>query len=245
MKQNVEIAPVGMPHEFLEWQCEERKAMFAALQRGEMPRFLASHLPVVSTLNGRHGAFPIHSSTKGVGLFPAECHLAEQNAEIADCLERCCRKDPSESLGDRIEVALSLYGRPERMDTGTFGGIEIFRGQTYQNLLEDPRASLLFTGFGPQYMSYQFNCDVELVEPEDPRFLFLRGMRLLFDMERFHIRQPEYPLGYVYRIREVFDKTPHVVQTGRRRVSEETQASAQCPHRIANETMPALPRNEK
>lgn len=219
--------------------------MFDALKRGEMPRFLASHLPVVSTLNGRQGAFPIHSSTKGVGLFPAEHHLAEHNAKITECLERCRSMDPSESLGDRIEVALSLYGRSKRIDTGTFGGIEIFRGQTYQNLLRDPRASLLFTGFGPQYMSYQFNCDVELVEPEDPRFLFLRGMRLLFDMERFHIQQPEYPLGYVYRIREVFDKTPHVVQTGRHRDREGTQTPAQCPHRIASETMPALPRNGK
>jgi hypothetical protein len=60
---------------------------------------------------------------------------------------------------------------------------------------------------------------VEPVEPEDPRFLFLRGMRLLFDVERFHIQQPEYPLGYVYHIREVFDKTPHVVLAGKRRTS--------------------------
>ncbi len=196
--------------------------MFAGLRGGDMPRFLASHLPVVSTLNGQDGTFPIHSSTKGVGLLPKESYLDEHNAEITDCLERWRDANPHESLGERIEGALSLYGRPERIDMGAFGGIEIFRGQTYQNLLRDPRVSLLFTGFGPQYTSYQFNCDVELVGLEDRRFLFLRGMRLLFERERFHIQQPEYPLGYVFHIRQVFDKTPRIVHAGKSRIADGT-----------------------
>ncbi len=222
MKQKLESKQVAMPPVFLEWQCEERQVMFAALRRGEMPRFLASHLPVVSTLNDQGGAFPIHSSTKGVGLLPKESYLDEHNAQITNCLDRCRDMDPGESLGERIEGALSLYGCPERIDTGAFGGIEIFRGQTYQNLLRDPRVSLLFTGFGPQYTSYQFNCDVELVGPEDRRFLFLRGMRLLFERERFHIQQPEYPLGYVFHIRQVFDKTPRIAHGGKSRMADGT-----------------------
>lgn len=222
MKQKLESKQVAMPPVFLEWQCEERQCMFTALRRGEMPRFLASHLPVVSTLNDQGGAFPIHSSTKGVGLLPKEIYLDEHNAQITNCLDRCRDRDPGESLGERIEGALSLYGCPERIDRGAFGGIEIFRGQTYQNLLRDPRVSLLFTGFGPQYTSYQFNCDVELVGPEDRRFLFLRGMRLLFERERFHIQQPEYPLGYVFHIRQVFDKTPRIAHAGKSRIADGT-----------------------
>ncbi len=208
MIQMVESKQVTMPQVFLQWQCEERRAMFVALRGGEMPRFLASHLPVVSTLNGRQGTFPIHSSTKGVGLLPKGEHLAGHLAEINDCLTRSQDSDPHESLGERIETTLSLYNRPERIDRGVFGGIEIFHGQTYRNLLADPRAALLFTGFGPHYMSYQFNCQVELVERPDPRFEFLRGMRLLFEQERFHIQQPDHTLGYVFHIQEVFDKTP-------------------------------------
>ena len=217
MIQKVESKTAKMPAVFLEWQCQERQAMFAALRRGEMPRFLASHLPVVSTLNSEPAAFPIHSSTKGVGLFPKEEHLTEHVDEINGCLERSQHKHPPDSLGERIEVTLSLYNRPERIDQGVFGGIEIFRGQSHRNLLADARAALLFTGFGPQYVSYQFNCDVELIESPDPRFQFLRGMRLLFEQERFHIQQPEHTLGYVFHIREVFDKTPRALHGGERK----------------------------
>ncbi len=128
--------------------------------------------------------------------------------------------DRHASRSERIAAALSLYNRPERVDTSVFGGIEIFCGQTHQNLLADPRAALLFTGFGPQYLSYQFNCQVEILEPDDGRFEFLLGMRLLFEMERFHIQQPQYSLGYVFHIREIFDKTPRVVHAGKRRTPD-------------------------
>jgi len=223
MSLKVEMKRVTMPDVFLKWQCGERQVMFTALKRGEQPRFLASHLPVLSTLNGQEGAFPIHSSTKGVGLLPKERYLPEHIQEITDCLARCRDKNPDETREERIETTLSFYNRPERIDSEVFGGIEIFRGQTYHNLLGDPRASLLFTGFGPKYMSYQFNCDVEVVDEADPRFQFLRGMRLLFEMERFHIQQPGFTVGYVFHIREVFDKTP-------RRVSGETRPSSPaCP----------------
>ena len=51
MNPTIESKQAAMPPEFLEWQCEERRLMFAALNKGQMPSFLASHLPVVSTLN--------------------------------------------------------------------------------------------------------------------------------------------------------------------------------------------------
>lgn len=214
MNPAVEPTRGPMPALFLDWQCGERRAMFAQLRRGGIPRFLAAHLPVVSTLNGAEAAFPIHSATKGVGLLPKPEFLDEHLTQLRDFLARCHGKSPRESLDQRVEVALSLYGRPDCIDASTFGGIEIFRGQTYRNLLRDARTTLLFTGLGPRYLSYQFNCLAEIAEPEDRRFLFLRGMRLLFETERFHIQQPEYPLGYLFHIQEVFEKTPRVACAG-------------------------------
>ena len=222
-----------MPEVFLKWQCDERKGMFEALLRGEHPAFLASHLPVVSTLNGADGSFPIHSSTKGIGLFPKQEYLAEHVAEITDCLDRSRLKPAQDTRSDRVGATLSLYGRTGRIDTRCFGGIEIFQGQTFRNLQQDARAALLFTGFGPQYLSYQFNCDVEIVEAGDPRYEFLQGIRLLFDMEGFHIKQPSYPRGYVFHIREVFDKTPRQLKPG-----EQTQHGCPFSRSAGSESSP-------
>ncbi|MFQ5675991.1 MAG: hypothetical protein ACE5G1_08855, partial [bacterium] len=95
-----------MPELFLKWQCDERRSMFAALRRGEHPRFLAAHLPVVSSLNGATSDFPIHSATKGVGLLPLPEVLDDHLAEITDCLARCRDWTPKESLDERIRSAL-------------------------------------------------------------------------------------------------------------------------------------------
>ncbi len=207
-----------MPPEFLVWQCDDRHGAFAAMGRGEVPRSLAAHLPVLSTLNEPGAAFPIRSCTKGVGLLPRQEYLAEHLTSIVDCLRRCQQTSGSESLSDRIGTAMSLYARPERIDPTVFGAIEIFEGTTYENLRRDPRATLLFTGSGPGYLSYQVDCSAEILGPEDPRFEFLLGMRSLFEKERFHIQQPRYPLGYLFYIQEIIEKTP------RRR------GRAQCPH---------------
>lgn len=223
MTPRVELEHGRMPTLFLEWQCDERRTMFAALRRGELPRFLAAHLPVVSTLNRADATFPIHSSTKGVGLLPQAAFVDEHLAEIGDCLARGRDLPPRESLDERIEAALSVYGRPERIDPSAFGAIEIFRSQTYHNLLHDARATLLFTGQGPKYLSYQFNCLAEIVGPEDRRFQFLRGMRFLFEMECFHIQQPQYALGYLFRIVEVLEKTPRVAHAEKRWTESESQ----------------------
>lgn len=129
MIRKVESKTAKMPAVFLEWQCQERQAMFAALRRGEHPRFLASHLPVLSTLNSEPAAFPIHASTKGVGLFPKEEHLAEHVHEISDCLARSQHKPAPDTLGERIETTLSLYNRPEHIDQGVSGVLRSSAGR--------------------------------------------------------------------------------------------------------------------
>ncbi len=202
----------AMPAAFLEWQCDERRKLFEGLARGQHPTFLPAHLPVVSTINCGDAAFPIRSSTKGVGLLPKAEHLTEYLSQVGDCLTRVSESPPQASRGERIAVAEALYGCSERIDRGLLGSLEIFRGQTYRNLRADPRATLLFTGAGPRYLSYQFNCTVEIVGPADQRFLLIRAMRLLFEMERFHIQQPEFSVGYLFHVQEVYDKTPHRVK---------------------------------
>ncbi len=204
---------VTMPPAFLKWQVQSRRDLFEAMLRGEHPRFMAAHLPVVSTSNDGDAAFAIHSATKGVGLLPRSEHLAGYVELISDCVERCRDAPAAETLPERIEVARAFYEEPRHIDDRRFGLIEIFQGRSYVNLVRDPRATLLFTSPGPVYLSYQLNCSARIVTPEDLSFRFIRGMRLLFEMDGFHIRQPEYPFGYVFEVREVFDKTPRRLGT--------------------------------
>lgn len=204
----------ALPGAFLEWQLGERRALFSALETGVAPRSFAAHLPVVSTLGP--GAFPIHSATKGAGLTPWDEDLLWLVREIDACLEHCRGRPPKETLGRRLATARMLYGEPALIDPHRLGLIEIFRGQTYRNLLADSRATLLFTGAGPRYSSFQVNCVAELIGPADLRFRFIRGMRLLFERDGFHIEQPEYPLGYLMWVREVIEKTPRQLPGGAR-----------------------------
>jgi len=201
----------ALPAPFLAWQCHERREVFGALARGEVPRRCPSHLPVVSTLNDSAAPFPIHSCNKGVGLMPRPALLADHVAAIEECLERVADVEPRRSLAARVAVALALYEHEERVDPGRLGAIEIFQGRTAQNLARDPRLTLLFTGDGPTYPSFQVNAVAEPVDRSDFRFRFIRGMRLLFERDGFHLQQPGYEQGYVLRVEEVYDKTPRVL----------------------------------
>jgi hypothetical protein len=55
--------------------------------------------------------------------------------------------------------------------------------------LGNPLASLLYVGPGPRYRSFQLD---------------FRG---LFEHERFHYQQPDYPFGYVFWVVEARDKS--------------------------------------
>lgn len=202
-----------LPASFIDWQIAERRQVFAALERGELPRSFAAHLPVVSTIGG--GPFPVHSATKGAGLTPKDAELPQLIGAIEDCLALCAARPWPATLGRRIALARLLYDHPEHIDRRRLGLIEIFRGQTYHNILDDPRVTLLFTGPGPHYLSYQVNALATVVAADDPCFRFILGMRQLFERDRFHIQQPAYPTGYLLWVHAVIEKTPRFGRAGR------------------------------
>jgi hypothetical protein len=214
-----------LPSEFIDWQLRERAMLFESLESGEFPRSFAAHLPSVSTMGS--GAFPIHCCNKGVGMTPKDELIPELVREIKDTLKWCESRSWKESQARRIEVARLLYDHREKVDERRFGLIEIFRGQTFANLANNPCASLLFTDVAPNWLSYQVNVVAEVVEADDPRFQLILGMRLLFESDRFHIQQLEYPLGYLFWVHEVIEKTPLMGRSGRRHTAKKNGTSPQ------------------
>ncbi len=206
---------VTLPEAFIQWQLDVRRGVFDRIRKRDPIAFVAAHLPMLSTLNAE-GAFPIHASTKGVGFFPLVAHRDAYLTAIADCLERVKGCPADETAEQRVAVARDFYTQREHIDWSAFGLLEIFKGQTWRNLAADPRVTLLFTGTGPTYTSYQVNCTAEIVGPEDSRFQFLHGMRQLFEYERFHLHQPSYTAAYILHVREVFDKTPVMGRAGKK-----------------------------
>lgn len=203
-----------MPPEFFSWQVDSRIDMFESIvNEDRIPDFHA-HLPVAATFNERL-PFPVHTATKATGLLPEDEYLDQYTETLRACLDDAKGKPWEQSQGTRIAAARQLCEHPEHIDKRKLGLVEIFQGQTYENLKRQPLMALQYTGAGPGYVSYQLNVVVEMIGPGDLRFEFLYLMRQLFEYNAFHVQQPAYPSGYLCWISEIFDKSPRR-QAGRR-----------------------------
>ena len=204
----------SIPEHFLEWLTSSRLQFLEELEQGRQIRSFPAHLPVLATWSSQ-GRFPVNLTVKGIGLIPRERLLPEFTALCEQAFDTALKGEWGESLAQRREVLRSIYRDTAHFDPGLLGGLEIFEGRTLLNLRANPLVSLLFLGALPgpervQYISFQVNGEVETVDPRDPRFRFLLAARRLFEFERFHLPQDDYPLGYVIRVNEVLDKTPFI-----------------------------------
>ncbi|MFN3974458.1 MAG: hypothetical protein ACK4K2_04160 [Dehalococcoidia bacterium] len=198
----------SLPDAFLQWQLTSRRVLFSShLATGDRVRRFQAHLPVVVTYSS-HGVFPVHTANKGVGLLPRLEYLQPYIQAFKGLLAQVDKGTWQETLAQRIAMVDSLYSAPHRLDRRCLGSLEIFLGQTYRNILADPRVTLHYTGEGPNYPSFQVNAIAQVVYPGDPHFEFLYWARQLFEYDAFHIQQPAYPAGYLFWVCEVYDKSP-------------------------------------
>lgn len=199
-------ARAELPEKFIAWQIRSREELYEKLLRHEPVQFLASHLPVLATLRPQG---TVNLATKGVGLVPKHEHIAHYIELFTRVLRESRAQSLPETLAARIGAACELFQHPDHIDARRLGSLEIFEGETFRNIRSDPRIALLFTGGGPDYLSFQVEGIAQVVEPGQPVYEFLRASRLLFEHERFHIAQPAYPHAYEFLLSEVREKTPH------------------------------------
>ncbi len=192
-----------LPEDFLIWQSESRLEVFSRLRSegAASMRAMPAHLPVLATMT--EGPFKVNLANKGFGLLPRQ-ELIEKEIERLQMAAREHAKD----LGSRAEAMSSFYANPQSFDRSRLGGSEIFEGRTYANAAKKPLGSLLYTGPGPRYLSFQFNGVLEMINDNDPRYRFLLAARELFANDSFHLKQTKYPFGYLFHISEVLVKTP-------------------------------------
>jgi hypothetical protein len=173
----------------------------------------------MSTWNGDN-RFPVNMTVKGLGLLPKP-EILQHYTDIFEVIIAEARTMPwKESLHKRVDAMKSLYGDRENLDSTTLGGLEIFKGKAFENLRGNPYASLLFVGMnhapdGMKYISFQINSRVIILEKGDPYHRFLLASRKLFEFEKFHLYQPDYPFGYLFKVVEVIDKSPWSKKLGK------------------------------
>ncbi len=206
-----------LPEKFKRWQLDYKHSIYDAIERDEYIAFNAGHLPVVATWQ-LDSPVP-NLANKGVGFTPKDEYLDHYLKLVEDAVEEI-EKLPPHAVNDtralRINTAREFYNHPEHVDWRRLGLLEIFEGSTFRNLSANPLASVLWTGNSPVFVSYQVDCVVEIITPDDPRYRFSWAMRRLFEYEPFHVVQTIYPYSYCFWVFNYKDKTPKRRYPGKR-----------------------------
>jgi hypothetical protein len=208
-----------IPTKCMEWLVSSRIEFLHSMKDGHPTKYFAAHLPVMATWSEGQ-SFPVNMTVKGLGLLPNEDYV-QHYTDIFESVIAEARAMPwRESMHIRLKAISTLYGDIENFDPTVLGGLEIFGGKALENLRKNSSASLLYVGMthaqgGIQYISFQVNSTVTILEKEDPYYRFLLASRKLFEFDKFHLYQPDYPFGYLIKVAEVIDKSPWSRKAGR------------------------------
>ncbi|WP_420264699.1 hypothetical protein [Candidatus Magnetominusculus dajiuhuensis] len=204
-----------LPERYLSWLVTSRINFISEMREGRPLRYFSAHLPVMATWPSRGSEaggdlYPINMTVKGIGLIP-RLELLDSYSEMFEDI--AASSSTKHDITERIAAINKLYGDIGNFDPSVLGGLEIFGGKTLANLNENNKASLLYvgmqhTGSGVSYISFQVNGLIEILNKDNPYYRFLLASRKLFEFDKFHIFQPDYPFGYLIRVVEVMDKSP-------------------------------------
>jgi hypothetical protein len=203
----------------MEWLVSSRIEFLHSMKDGHPTKYFAAHLPVMATWNEEQ-SYPVNMTVKGVGLLPNEDALQHYTDHFESVIAEARSMPWKESMHMRLNAISKLYGDIDNFDTAALGGLEIFGGKALENLRGNSSASLLYVGMSEaqeriQYISFQINSTVTILEKEDPYYSFLLASRKLFEFDKFHLYQPDYPFGYLIKVAEVIDKSPWSRKPGR------------------------------
>lgn len=229
----VQVPVIELPDDFKRWQLDYKHGVYDAIEKNEYIAFNAGHLPVVGTWSEGQG-FP-NLANKGIGFTPKDEHIEHYLQLVEDAVAQIEELPPhavNETRSLRVDTAREFYNHPDHIDWRRLGLLEIFEGTTLKNIRSNPFASVLWTGDSPTFTSYQVNCAVEIITPEDPRYRFSWAMRRLFEYEPFHVVQTIYPYSYCFWITGFKNKTPIRRYPGKRSDNTVNEGDGWlCPHK--------------
>ncbi|MBF0518852.1 MAG: hypothetical protein HQK92_03930 [Nitrospirae bacterium] len=234
----MQLGTSRLPERCLNWLASSRLKFINEMKNGKMLRYFSAHLPVMITWaegeeSESESKYPVNMTVKGIGLIPKTEQL-ENFIDLFESVAANTRSRPHiETIRERVEAVEALYNNPANFDPALLGGLEIFSGKALKNVRNNGHTSLLYVGMeetpsapvehphnmnqhphsmaghgGISYISFQVNGTIEILEQENIYYRYLLASRKLFEFDKFHIFQPDYPFGYLIKVEEVHDKSP-------------------------------------
>jgi len=194
--------------DFYNWQLQTRSKglkIFLGLEKGA-PNF-SPHTVVMSTYS-EDTEFPVNSCIKGLGLVPEDEYIEDLAKKAMDLIQLAREKGINETFRERVQFLLNLYDNPDLFNKSVLSSIEMYYKKSYQNVLKDPRATLLFYDQMTGY-SIMFNVVVELIPRTDPFYKYVTAVHDLFHVPKDpSVRTDRYEFAYRFWPIEAYDKTP-------------------------------------
>jgi len=197
-----------MPEEYFRWQVGNRLKglkIFLGEEKG-MPNF-SPHTVVMNTLEYEN-EFCINSCIKGLGLVPRSDKIQELGERAMELIRKSYEIGADKTFRERVGMLVELYSNPETFDRSVLSSMEMYKKRTYKNVLEDPRANLLFYDNQTGY-SVMFSVVCEFVPRGGAYYNYVSAIHDLFHLPKDpSIKTDRYDFAYRFHLVEAFEKTP-------------------------------------
>lgn len=193
-----------LPDRFINWAFRERGKLVVRQANGEDVAahevFLGftRHTPAVIT----SGPAGLNGSIKGVGFIPKE----EFIREILDIYMQQIDSKKDDTYPKRGLEILKQHiwapGKEDAIDFTKLGTLELAKAHTWENLRENPIATLLF--YQPPMISFELRCEAEIFEDR----IYHRFLNAQHDIYHgAHIELWQNRPAYIFTIKEIFDNS--------------------------------------
>jgi len=193
-----------IPRKFIDWAFHQRAELVRRQARGEdVPEseiFLGftRHTPAIIT----YGPAGLNGSIKGIGFIPKKEFLEDNLEKYLGHIHSPVDDNYSHRGLGLLSKLVWAEGRESIIDFEKLGTLELAKAHTWENLLQNPHATLLF--YEPPMISFEVRCDVEIHE-EGVIHEFLNAQH-----DVYHHPNPSSwskKPAYLFMIREIFDNS--------------------------------------
>ncbi len=194
----------SLPEKFIEYAFRQRRKFIERVLKRSLSGadFLVAftrHTPAIIS-NGRAG---LNGSIKGVGFVQKEEFIEKTVDRLKGFLKEKESLSRDEAMKRALKLLLDEVYVEEKVDFLKLSSLELAKGHSWANFIENPRASILF--YTPPSTSFEVRARVEIHE-KDPYWEYVNAVHDVFHAgakKRDWSRTP----AYIFLIEEIYDNS--------------------------------------